>query len=99
VGERTRGGANPGGWQMIGTHFGVFVPTAWNEAADTHGNWEGVGIRPDLAAPAAEAKKVAHRAALEALLARSADSGRAPWWREALEMLRADDAQAAAAPR
>jgi len=99
VGEKTRGGANPGGWQMIGTHFGVFVPTGWNEAADTHGNWEGVGIAPDVASPFAEAKKVAHRAALGALLTRSAGSERAPRWREALEMLRADDARAATAQR
>ena len=99
VGEKTRGGANPGGWEMIGTHFGVSVPTAWNEAADTHGNWEGVGIAPDVAAPFAEAKKVAHRAALGALIARDAASERAPRWREALEMLRADDARAATAQR
>jgi C-terminal processing protease CtpA/Prc len=96
VGEKTRGGANPGSWQMIGTHFGVFVPTAYNEAADTHGNWEGVGITPDLAAPAAEAKKVAHRAALAGLIARQAGSERAERWREALDQLRADDARAAA---
>jgi hypothetical protein len=99
VGEKTRGGANPGGWQMIGTHFGVFVPTAYNEAADTHGNWEGVGITPDVAAPFAEAKKVAHRAALAELIARQAGSERAPRWREALEMLHADDARAATAQR
>jgi C-terminal processing protease CtpA/Prc len=99
VGEKTRGGANPGGWQMIGTHFGVFVPTAYNEAADTHGNWEGVGITPDVAAPFAEAKKVAHRAALAGLLARQAASERAPRWREALDELRAADARAATAQR
>lgn len=99
VGEKTRGGANPGGWEMIGTHFGVFVPTAYNEAAITHGNWEGVGITPDVAAPAAEAKKVAHRAALQGLLAGHADAEREPRWREALEMLRADDARAATAQR
>lgn len=97
VGEQTRGGANPGGWVMIGTHFGVSVPTAWNEAAATHGNWEGVGIHPDVAVPAADAKKAAHRAALEALIARGADAERLPRWREALEMLHADDAHAAAA--
>jgi retinol-binding protein 3 len=96
VGEKTRGGANPGGWQMIGTHFGVGVPTAYNEAAVTHGNWEGVGITPDVAATFAEAKKVAHRAALTGLLARQAASERAPRWREALDELHADDARTAA---
>jgi C-terminal processing protease CtpA/Prc len=96
VGEKTRGGANPGGWEMIGPHFGVFVPTARNEAAATRSNWEGVGITPDVAAPFAEAKKVAHRAALAGLLARQASSERAPRWREALDELRAADARAAA---
>jgi hypothetical protein len=99
VGETTRGGANPGSWEMIGTHFGVFVPTARVESAMTHANWEGVGIHPDLAVPAAEAKKAAHRAALERLIASHGDSERAPRWREALEMLRADDARAASAAR
>ncbi|HEX8906066.1 MAG TPA: S41 family peptidase [Longimicrobiaceae bacterium] len=99
VGENTRGGANPGGWQMIGDHFGVFVPTARVENSVTHANWEGAGLRPDLAVPAAEAKKAAHRAALERLIASRANAERAPRWREALEMLRADDARAASAAR
>lgn len=97
VGEKTRGGANPGGWQMIGSHFGVSVPTAYNENAVTHGSWEGTGVVPDVAAPAAEAKQVAHRAALARLLAERAQSERVPRWREALEMLHADDARAASA--
>jgi len=96
VGEKTRGGANPGGWEMIGTHFGVFVPTAYNEAADTHGNWEGVGITPDVAAPFAEAKQVALRAALQGLIAKQGGSERAPRWREALEELDSAAARAAA---
>ncbi|MFL5386328.1 MAG: S41 family peptidase [Longimicrobiaceae bacterium] len=99
VGEKTRGGANPGGWEMIGTHFGVFVPTAWNEAAATRGNWEGTGITPDLAATYAEAKKVAHRAALAGLIARSAGSERAELWKEALQALDAAAVRAAAAAR
>jgi hypothetical protein len=77
----------------------VGIPTAWNEAAATHGNWEGVGITPDVAAPFAEAKKVAHRAALTGLLTRQAASERAPRWREALDDLRAADARAATAQR
>lgn len=97
VGEKTRGGANPGGWTMIGSHFGVFVPTARVESAVTHGNWEGTGVRPDLAVAAAGAKAAAHRAALQRLVAENAVAERAPRWREALEMLRADDARTASA--
>jgi C-terminal processing protease CtpA/Prc len=98
VGEQTRGGANPGGWVMLGSHFGVMVPTARVENAVTHGNWEGTGVRPDLPVAAAGAKKAAHRAALQRLVADNASSPRAPRWREALEMLRADDARTASAP-
>ena len=87
VGEPTRGGANPGGWEMIGTHFGVFVPTARVESATTHGNWEGVGIRPDVAVAAADAKKAAHRAALERLVALHPAAERTPRWRETLAEL------------
>jgi hypothetical protein len=97
VGEKTRGGANPGGWTMLGPHFGVFVPTARVESAVTHGNWEGTGVRPDLAVAAAGAKAAAHRAALQRLVAENAAAERAPRWREALEMLRADDARTASA--
>jgi C-terminal processing protease CtpA/Prc len=97
VGETTRGGANPGGWEMIGTHFGVFVPTARVESAETHANWEGAGVRPDLSVPAADAKRAAHRAALERLVAEHASSERVPRWREALDELAADAAHPAAA--
>jgi hypothetical protein len=98
VGEKTRGGANPGGWEMIGSHFAVFVPTARVESAVTHANWEGTGIQPDLAVAAADAKRAAHRDALGRLLAGGASPERAARWREALEMLRADEARTAAAP-
>lgn len=97
VGEQTRGGANPGGWVMLGPHFGVMVPTARVENAVTHGNWEGTGVRPDLPVAAAGAKAAAHRAALQRLVADNASAVRAPRWREALEMLRADDARTASA--
>lgn len=97
VGERTRGGANPGGWTMLGQHFGVFVPTARVESAVTHGNWEGTGVRPDLGVASAGAKAAAHRAALQRLVAENGQAERAPRWREALEMLRADDARTAGA--
>ncbi|HEX8316766.1 S41 family peptidase [Longimicrobium sp.] len=97
VGEQTRGGANPGGWVMLGSHFAVAVPTARLESAITHGNWEGVGVRPDMPVAAAGAKKAAHRAALQRLVAENASAVRAPRWSEALEELRADDARSASA--
>jgi len=86
VGARTRGGANPGVLQLIGAHFGVFVP---NEAAVgpvTGGNWEGVGVTPDVAVEAADALGKAHRLALEALLAKAAPDEK-PQLEEALATL------------
>ncbi|HWK88718.1 MAG TPA: S41 family peptidase, partial [Longimicrobium sp.] len=95
VGERTRGGANPGSWQMIGDHFAVLVPTARVENVITHANWEGTGVEPAIPTTEADARRAAHVAALERLIAEHADSPRAPRWREALDEIRA---RAAAAP-
>lgn len=49
VGESTWGGANPGGTVRLSDHFGVFVPggRAINPISKT--NWEGVGVKPDIA--------------------------------------------------
>lgn len=89
VGERTRGGANPGEWQQMNEHFAVFVPTARVADGVTGGNWEGTGIQPDIAAAPRDGLAVAHASALEKLLAERPDSPRAPMWRQALERLRA----------
>jgi C-terminal processing protease CtpA/Prc len=89
VGERTRGGANPGEWQQMNEHFAVFVPTARVADGVTGGNWEGTGIQPDIAAAPRDGLAMAHASALEKLLAERPDSPRAPMWREALERLRA----------
>ncbi|HEU4456182.1 MAG TPA: S41 family peptidase, partial [Longimicrobium sp.] len=49
VGDTTGGGAHPGGVRRVGDHFGVFVPSgrAINPVSNT--NWEGTGVRPDVA--------------------------------------------------
>jgi hypothetical protein len=81
VGEPTGGGANPGGPVPIGGGFVAFVPTGRAINAVTKTNWEGTGVKPDVAAPAAQALKVAHTQALRALLKTEADAER----RQALE--------------
>ncbi|MCP9626470.1 S41 family peptidase [Rhodopseudomonas palustris] len=48
VGETTRGGANPGGLNDLGSDLFVVVPTGRAENPITHGNWGGVGVRPDV---------------------------------------------------
>jgi hypothetical protein len=50
VGEKTRGGANPGGLNELGFNLFVVVPTGRAENPITRGNWGGVGVRPDVQA-------------------------------------------------
>ena len=88
VGEPTRGGAHPGGFEMLNEHFAVFVPTGRTVSAKTNSNWEGVGISIDHPVPAAEAKKTAQKLALQELLQTQPKSSRAAMWQQALgEML------------
>ncbi|WP_075354713.1 S41 family peptidase [Desulfovibrio sp. DV] len=50
VGENTRGGANPGGLNELGSDLFVVIPIGRAENPITHGNWGGVGVRPDVQA-------------------------------------------------
>lgn len=84
VGEKTRGGANPGSFQQIDEHFAVFVPTARVVHAATGGNWDADGIAPDVAVAAADAKRAAHKLAIERLIATQPAAPRSDMWREAL---------------
>jgi hypothetical protein len=87
VGERTRGGANPGGMQQINEHFAVFVPSGRAIHPVTRTNWDGVGVEPDVPAPADSALSVAHRAALTKLIEKTKDPDRAGGYREALNLV------------
>ena len=73
VGDTTGGGANPGGMVTLGGGFIAFVPTGRAINPVTNTNWEHVGVKPDLAVPAAEALKVAHAAILKDLVAGEKD--------------------------
>jgi C-terminal processing protease CtpA/Prc len=68
VGEATAGGANPGREFPINEHFAIFIPTGRAVNPVTGTNWEGVGVKPDIAVPSSAALKTAHLAALRALL-------------------------------
>jgi C-terminal processing protease CtpA/Prc len=65
VGETTRGGAHPAAVFPLATTLEIAVPYARSINPVTGGNWEGAGLDPDLAVPAAEALEVAHRELLE----------------------------------
>ena len=59
VGERTGGGAHPREGFRIHPHLEATIPVARGISHVTGGNWEGTGVIPDVAAPAADALDVA----------------------------------------
>jgi hypothetical protein len=63
VGATTGGGANPGGVQRLPFGLAVFVPTGRAINPITKTNWEGVGVKPDVAVDADSALATAHRLA------------------------------------
>lgn len=65
VGETTGGGAHPTRGFRITDHFGVRVPFARSINPVTKTNWEGTGVKPDVAVPADKALHTAHLMALK----------------------------------
>lgn len=68
VGETTGGGAHPGDFFRLSPQLGAFIPTGRSVDPLIGGNWEGQGVVPDHAVPAAEALIVAQRLAIQQLL-------------------------------
>jgi C-terminal processing protease CtpA/Prc len=67
VGETTGGGANPSNRPFrLNYGFRVFIPTGKVVHPTTGRNWEGVGVKPDVAVPADEALTQAYSRALAA---------------------------------
>lgn len=64
VGEVTGGGANPGGPEKVHPNFMVNVPRGRAISPVTKTNWEGTGVKPDIAVPADKALDTAYLAAL-----------------------------------
>jgi hypothetical protein len=59
VGETTAGGANAAGVVPLAPGLALMLSGGRTQHAITGTNWEGVGVKPDVAAPAADALKVA----------------------------------------
>jgi len=68
IGAVTAGGANPGGLFRLNEHFAAFIATGRAVNTVTQTNWEGVGVKPDVAVKAEDALREAHVRALNALL-------------------------------
>lgn len=73
VGETTGGGANPVSWFGVGHGIAVAIPTARTTNVVTGTNWEHVGVKPDIAVPAAQALRTAHAAILRKLVSSAKD--------------------------
>jgi retinol-binding protein 3 len=67
VGETTGGGAHPGAWFPIDDRFAIFIPLSRYVSSTSGGDWEGVGVEPDIACDAADALERAHHEALARL--------------------------------
>lgn len=74
VGESTGGGSNPGDMYPVGAGFIAFIPDGRAINPVTKTNWEHVGVKPDIAVPAADARAAAHAAILRRLLADAGDA-------------------------
>lgn len=67
IGERTAGGAHPVARKPLNDDFFVQVPIGQIQDPVDHGDFEGVGVHPDIASPSIRALPVAHKLALENL--------------------------------
>jgi hypothetical protein len=74
VGETTGGGANPGDFVALGHGFVAFIPDGRAINPITKTNWEHVGVKPDIAVPAAKAQQTAYAEILRTLILNSADA-------------------------
>ncbi len=68
VGETTGGGAHPGGMFSVADHFAIFIPTGRAINPVTGTNWEGTGVKPDVAVSADQALDKAQALAVEQLM-------------------------------
>jgi hypothetical protein len=73
VGETTGGGSNPVGRFSVGHGVVVAIPVARTINVVTKTNWEHVGVKPDIAVPAAQALQTAHAAILRNLVSSAKD--------------------------
>ncbi len=99
VGDTTGGAANPGGFVRLSEHFAAFISNGRARNPVSHTNWEGVGVRPDVACAADSALHIAHVTALERLLAKAGDDDEKRALARALEQARAARVEPLGDPR
>jgi C-terminal processing protease CtpA/Prc len=92
VGETTGGGAHPADGHRVGSHLIASVPWGRSINPVSGTNWEGTGVKPDIAVSADEAFSTAYQLALEHVLSLGTEAARrmvAEEARQALGGLRA----------
>lgn len=94
VGETSMGAANPGARVDAGNGFNVFVSFASPINPITKTNWEGRGVKPDVAVASATAPETARLLALQAVLAGGLQDDDATDARWALDALQAESKSA-----
>lgn len=88
VGERTRGGAHPRESFRVHPHLEATIPVARSINPVSGGNWEGVGVNPDIHTSSGEALATAYRLALDHVI--SQDGPTAGEARTAADTLESD---------
>ncbi len=91
IGETTGGGAHPTRMIPISAAMAISVPFARSVNPVTGTNWQGTGVIPDTAVPAAGAYDMAYRKALQHVLSVTVPRPIADEAREALAGLPAED--------
>src|SRR6185436_750876 len=85
IGATTAGAANPGGFVRLTDHLAAFVATGRAVNPVTKTNWEGVGVKPDVAVAPHEALRAAHVRAIEELKRKPRDAEHDAFLGRALE--------------
>jgi len=85
IGATTAGAANPGSFVRLTDHLAAFVANGRAVNPVTKTNWEGVGVKPDVAVPPHEALRTAHVRAIEELKRKPRDAEHDAFLGRALE--------------
>jgi C-terminal processing protease CtpA/Prc len=93
VGETTAGAANPVRMFSVGHGIMVAIPTGRPINVVTKTNWEHVGVKPDIAVPAAQALQTAHIAILRQLVSSARDDEERAKLQRVLAMVEKGDAE------
>ena len=95
IGETTGGGAHPVQARQLARIFTITVPFARSINPITKTNWEGTGVKPDVAVSSDKALKAGHLAALKALQPTVTDARLADQLKGLLESLQKETGEIA----